>query len=418
MTDRTRFHQGLGRVLAVSLMAVCLLAASPGEANWLGRGIMVGGVGHSLHKNVGSLTEKLEEVLRDSIAGDDGVLKKTEQTIRDFGRNVAMDAFPVLGLGEKARSAKNRVRELFHSARDTVSNAASLAINRSERKWYKSEAKIVDSRPLTVLPKSSFVSRRLVVTKPATATAGWNPDSSGKRVEAKQVSASGEKPGWFRKWVESEQSAQPDCHGVLSEAKAASCERRQWLAKRNLWPVVKSDPWGVGTARVHGEDDNRKPSEESQNEYEKALAATLVSHQLNTSTDGDYMAALTELEARAAESQAQEEAERHRLEEERRAEEIAEARRREEERWAEEIAEARRLEVERQEKAQREAKERREWELGYRMLGEAVSNLIKAMNDVPAGTRGKASGSNCRIISRGFRYDTTHSPPPKIICDP
>ena len=342
MTNRKNWRSGFLTGFAILTMVALLLAAQPVEANLLGRAIGVGGVGHSLKTNFEENLGALNQMFDGFFENNQEKVADAWNTVKDTPRRLIVHAFPVLDTADALRgrvgSAKAKVKRFVGRARDTVGGVreavsdarAALAINRDEWKWYKSKAKILDGRPLPVATRSQFVRPTSVVPKPTKATA--------------KADSKGDKSFSFKKWTETEQNARPDCYGAVSNAKAAECDRDPWAAASDPWAAesearkaeaakASREPqgqWGSGTEPAARDDDSRKSAEESKSEYEKALAATLGGDQPKASTDGDYMAALTDLEAKEAERKAGEEAERRRLEEERRAREVVEAQRFEE----------------------------------------------------------------------------------------
>ena len=307
MTEGTNRYQRIVRSLAASTVAVFLVAASsPVEAGLLGRAIGVGGVVYSLKKNLGDLTDTFGDMMGAAVKGDTGAVAESWEEVKSLPGRLIVDAFPVFGVaravGERAQSAKERVKGFFGGAGKAVADArAALAISREERKWYKSETKVLDSRPLPAA-RSRLIdpsgSARLGAT---TAKAGSSPG----------------KPGWLEEWVEAEQRKRPNCYGAVTVAKAAECERDVWAEKwREEKPVTAKapkggeDPSGRATEPAAREDELRKSADPWQSEYEKALEDALGGGQAKASPGSDYLEALKELEHKETERGGREVAER------------------------------------------------------------------------------------------------------------
>ena len=384
MAERPNRGKGIARGLVLVMVAMVLLTAVRVEAgSLLARGLVAGGaaggVAYGVNKTHGKLFDVLKSTLSAATAGDD---EKVEAGAEEAARVVAKGALESnlviaggFAVANRARVAKERVKGFFRGVSEKVT--AALAIDSDEREWYEREIKDLDPHTLSAVKKRHFV-------EPPAPAAAASPDPWSNRVgspsgfggggqvesyedealvqahawgcwkvrtdrfspdyptwrarmQRRQATGAsvdcGEKKdewgtaatsvagtrqaesedggsSWFKESVEKEQRARPDCYGIVSDSTAAECER----ARR--------------------EDEKWKSGEESQSEYEEALTDTLGSDQTANSTDGDYMAALRDLETREAERKAREAAERRRLDEERRAREVAERRRIEAERRA------------------------------------------------------------------------------------
>ena len=382
MAERPNRRDGIARGLVLTIVAILLLSAVRVEAGLLTRGIVAGGaaggVAYGVNKTHGKLFGVLKSTLSAFVDGDE---EKVEAGAEEAARVVAKGALESnlviaggVAVANRARVAKERVKGFFRGVSEKVT--AALAIDSDEREWYEREIKDLDPHTLSAVKKRHFV-------EPPAPAAAASPDPWSNRVgspsgfggggqvesyedeglvkahawgcwkvrtdrsspdyptwrarmqrrqatgasvdcgEKKDEWGTAETPtagtgkaeterggsSWFKESVEEERRARPDCYGMVSDSRAAECDR----ASR--------------------EDEKWKSGEESQSEYEKALADTLGSDQPANSTDGgDYMAALKDLEKKEEERKAREQAERRRLEEERRAREVAERRRLEAER--------------------------------------------------------------------------------------
>ena len=388
MAERPNRRDGIARGLVLVMVAMVLLTAVRVEAgSLLARGLVAGGaaggVAYGVSKSQGELLGVFKSTFSAFVDGDE---EKAEAGVEEAARVVvkgALESNPVIAVGfavgDRVRLAKERVKSFFGRAGEAVADAkAALAIDGEERAWYERETKVLDSQPLSAVKPRHFVQPHARATAatpdPWSDRGGAGPSGVGgggqvesyedealvqahawgcwkvrtdrfspdyatwrARMQLRQATGASvdcrekkdewgtaatpatgtgkaESPhggsSWFKESVEKEQRARPDCYGIVSDSTAAECER----ARR--------------------EDEKWKSGEESQSEYEKALTDTLGSDQTANSTDGDYMAALRDLETREAERKAREAAERRRLDEERRAREVAERRRIEAERRA------------------------------------------------------------------------------------
>ena len=456
MAERPNRRDGIARGLVLTIVAILLLSAVRVEAGLLARGIVAGGaaggVVFGFNKTQGKLFGVLESTLSAFVDGDE---EKVEAGAEEAARVVAKGALESnlviaggLALADRARVAKERVEGFFRGASEKVT--AALAIGSDEREWYEREIKDLDPHTLSAVKKRHFV-------EPPAPAAAASPDPWSNRVgspsgfggggqvesyedealvqahawgcwkvrtdrfspdyptwrarmQRRQATGAsvdcGEKKdewgtaatsvagtrqaesedggsSWFKESVEKERRARPDCYGIVSDSTAAECER----ARR--------------------EDEKWKSGEESQSEYEKALTDTLGSDQTANSTDGDYTAALSDLENREAERKAREVAERRRLEEERRAREVAERRTLEEERRAREVAERQerreRREAERRRRRLQQLRAQQEQEVARQFgeaLGESLRNLSEVLSGSTSATGSGSSGSETRGGSR------------------
>ena len=415
MAERPNRGKGIPRGgLVLAMVAVVLLTAVRVEAgSLLARGLVAGGVAYGGSKSQGELLDVLKSTFSAFVDGDE---EKVEAGAEEAARVVvkgALESNLVIAVGlavaDRARIAKERVKGFFRGASEKVT--AALAIDGDERAWYERETKVLDSQPLSAVKPRHFVQPHARATAatpdPWSDRGGASPSGVGgggqvesyedealvqahawgcwkvrtdrfspdyptwrARMQRRQATgasvdcrekkdvwgtaatsvagtrqAESEDSGssWFKESVEKERRARPDCYGIVSDSTAAECER----ARR--------------------EDEKWKSGEESQSEYEKALTDTLGSDQTANSTDGDYMAALSDLENREAERKAREVAEKRRLDEERRAREVAERRERRE-------AERRRRRLQRL-SAQQEQEVARQF---GEALGESLRNLSEA----------------------------------------
>ena len=113
---------------------------------------------------------------------------------------------------------------------------------------------------------------------------------------------------WLKERVEEERRARPDCYGIVSDSTAGDCERDPWAAERKVERSVagggteaRDGQWDKGAEWAVRRNAEWKSAEESQSEYARALADTLGSDP-QRSTDGDYLAALRDLERMETES--------------------------------------------------------------------------------------------------------------------
>ena len=184
MTDtRKSLHRGAVRLLAALVPVALLVGASPAQANWLskpgaavaGGAVVAGGVASSLRKNLGEAPERVREAFdaffRDDADGLDGVFEESMRLpgkiglgahpvlvgatrAGDAAKNVASDA--AKNLKKRLESARRSIGGLAGRAGETVTDIrAALAIDRDERQWYESEARVLGKAPLPVVTMSS-----------------------------------------------------------------------------------------------------------------------------------------------------------------------------------------------------------------------------------------------------------------------
>ena len=382
---------------AASLAIIGLLmSAMPVDASWLGsRGIGIGGVGHSLKKNLGDATSALDDLTSAVISDDREKFSKAQDVFKNLPKNLIVDAFPALktadSIGTATRNrlttAKNRINRFVGSAGKTSVDArAALAIDKDDRNWYESRAKIMNSKPLLAAGNTGFVNPSLKLSEPASKSS---------------VSGS------FENWVKSEQKAHSNCYGAIDDATAAQCESQKSSGWSSAATDVKSESlsnsgqkqgktssWASGdwkTGENNAQDERlsdwdimlkrqetrQKKSSESFNEYEKALAASLGldDHVAIPTGNGDYQATLDDLEA---EELARREAERRRIEEEREAERRRIAKK-QEAKAARKAEQRRQRELERQEEERQREFERRDAEIVRENQRQALENLTQSL---------------------------------------
>ena len=398
MDSKTGTGSRIGKRNRIRTAAVCLVVlmaglwtvqpASAKWARWSTTAIGGGGVYLALKNN---LLERLPDMFDTAasgfVEGDDRKVDGALKEMDEVPAHIVTDAFPVLGAveaaGEKlkrmAESVKRKASRFVGRAREAAVDSR-VALAGLGRKGGGIARRIFDAEPLSK-PDVGVSPRALAGISspwdaPGTASAkgaadtwakndpwaksdpwarsAWDPEPAAQKSAAP---SSG-----FRERVEAEQSARPNCYGVVSD---------------------DSEECKAGGGR-----------DASQDEYNKALSRTLGE---DAGSGSDYMAALSNLERKEAERKAREAAERRRLEEERRARELA--KREAEERRARELAERR----------ERRAAARRAQESDYVDVRELESQRNPIVEFFEAWGESVSSGSGGTDSPSGKRNCGTHA---------
>ena len=192
---RNSRHRRAVRLVAALVPIALLTGPSPAHAKWLSKpgatvagGVVAGGVASSLRKNLDELPDRLRGAL-DAFSRDDaGGIEGTFEDLARLPGRIGMDASPVLsgarGAGKKFKkrlvSAKRSIGRFVGRAGETVTDIrAALAIDRDERQWYESEARVLDKAPLpsVKLPRT----RRAPESSPGSLGHGCRDDSPQPR---------------------------------------------------------------------------------------------------------------------------------------------------------------------------------------------------------------------------------------------
>lgn len=346
---------GLPSVIVAGLAVALLLAAAPAQAGWLARAIGVGGVAHSVSKNMEETTNLFSRMTKSFIAGDDREVERLGDEIRNVPKNLVVNAFPALKAGSavvnRVKSAKEKISRFVSGAKEKAVDArAALAVDRDSA----SEARVMAS-PLPSPPdRDTFVNR--VAAPSAPASAGWSSvTGAGKPAgppsgEAARVTAFAwgcfqhrvdvDDPDDYALWkARTERRLQTgaslDCAEVGDEGKKAGdgrtadagsaaaegksgdadavsawlgTDRKQGSAQPG-WDEVMGDGSSAqsSVSRTTGHSASGGNGEPSA--YAAALQATSGAA---SGSDGGYLSALTALDEREAENQRLEEDERAR----------------------------------------------------------------------------------------------------------
>lgn len=434
MTDtRKSLRRGAVRLFAALVPATLLVSAAPAEAKWLSKpaaaaagGVVAGGVGSSLRKHLGELPDRGREALdaffRDDADGLDGIFEEslrlpgkigmdahpvlaTATSLGDAAKNAASDAKNNLKKGlERLESAKRSIGRLVGRAGETVTDIrAALAIDRDERQWYESEARVLDKAPLpsVKVPRT----REAPDSSPRSLAEAWGMD-------AETIRRSRDPAVW---------AAKPDPWGQDTGKGWDSPPAPPAAAKVDVWsddaagkgeqsrpggtPVASADPWGQNTGQgwasaattpVVGDVGTDPVDAEWQSEYAAAL-----NHFLGLDDeDSSYEAALIEVERLELEAvRRQEERERQaRLAAEERERQARLAKRRRIEAQERE----RQAELERQRRIESASRERRRQTLqniqrSAASIATAVENAAAAVRNAQSrsGRRGYAPKEKC-----------------------
>ena len=342
MMNRMHMHTkpGLpfaGVLMVAGLMIAVMLAAGPAEANMLARGTGVGGVAHSLKKNLGDLADQLGEMTDAVIEGDDERAGQVWQEVRKAPGKIVRDAVPVFKAGaetaERLEAAKRKVRRFAGRAGDAVVDArAALAAGKGTKA-------ILDGEALSI-PRL----RRSASAAPVAAARGWDATPkvvatataprSGGWEDATQTAGDTKRQAWLAE--QRRMNERPNrWEAARKEAERLEAEQvrryaNDYWAKRQADAEARPnmDSLQPGTLAydnyremMHAED-RSDGTGSAPDEYSAALAG-LPDEQYGV-VDDDYQEALGEIEEREAEQERLAEEERRRqaeLEEQRRLEE-------------------------------------------------------------------------------------------------
>lgn len=239
---------------AVLMAAVLLLPAAPADAGLLGRSIGVGGVGHSLKKNLGRLIDRAGEMADASMDGDSRRAQKIWEDVKKTPARIIKDAFPVFGIAaaakDRLKSAENKIKSFVGKASEAVSGAgsgaggrvrslvtdarAALAVSDKERNLYGARTGILGTKPL-----------------PAASTASTSPASTAK------AASGGSGSPWFRQWVMKQLRDYPECYGIVEadsdlDECIAKAKARKEVEKKAKKSVASSASGSAGASNAKG----------------------------------------------------------------------------------------------------------------------------------------------------------------------
>ena len=293
------------------------------------------GVGWSLKKNIGKMTDRLSSMLGDSVNGRGDKLGEHEAWFEKTGGRLALDAHPLLSLPKRALDAgeempaavKRGVERLSKWAGDKL---AALAVGKKDREFLESGTGILGPNPLPE-PRAMSVAARSKDTDP------W-----GVGRESAFSAAATQQPA-------------EDCWMATG---GRACPARATSPWDKEYKPAKNGPWGGGADRANAETHPNTGQEDgnAQSDYEAALNRTLGKSVGGIVEDIDYDSMLAALEEKEAAQKRAEEAERERQERLAARRQAKEAERRRQAR----LADKRRLERERQEQAALEQRWRQE----------------------------------------------------------
>ena len=322
MTDtRKALHRGAVRLFAVLVPVALLTGNSPAEAKWLSKpaavvtgAVVAGGVTSSLRKNIGELPGRFGEALGAFFRDDAGGLEGTfGESLEQIGK-IGIDAHPVLAAATRARdAARNTASDLTDNFRDRLESAkrsigragetvtdirAALAIDRDERQWYESEARVLDKAPLPSVRVSR--TRRAPDSSSNSMAEAWGMDAEAIRRSRDPATWAPKPDPWGQdagKGWDSPPTAPAAAKVDVWSADAGESER----GRPGGASVATADPWGRNTgqgsasaaaAPVVGDVGADPVDAEWQNEYAAAL-----NHFLGLDDeDGSYEAALSTVE--------------------------------------------------------------------------------------------------------------------------
>ena len=428
MIDMNCLRYRLGNAFrpVVTLTAGALmLCALPAGAGWLDRGIGVAGAGKSvketLDENTGILGKMFDAVMDDDEEALSGLMEEVAKTPGKLIKRT----FPALeapqAVADRLKSAKQKIERFAGGVREGLADArAALATDGEDRNGGWSDASLLKD-PLPAPPDTAFAASGLA-PRPASPAA-----LAGKPGQGAGSADNPADPAWdFEQWVIAKQEAHPHCYGVVDpetlppecfgEAGAASPAAGKvadspraagdWTVEDDGWSGWdKSDPrysdadreaarvgvfavrcWGVyEVTKRHGLYElmrermqrNECPNEETgRASYDDATVPG----------DGDYLSALSDLEAQ--------EAERLRLEKE--------ERQRQARLEAEERERQAQLEAEEERERQAQLAQQREFNRqAAQQLGQALGGLIRAYSGDGTYGGGGTTGGNAPPTDTG-----------------
>ena len=157
-----------------------ILVAAPVQAGWLARMIGVGGVAHSMKKNLGELLDHVGDMSSAVMRGDGEKVEQIWKEIEKTPAKIIKEAFPVLKAGDAAIAAKERITKGLQSADRKISRLfsgnggvdspdprAALAVDKASRREYAARSDVFDKQRLLV---------RVPVRSWADDTAGSGPN--------------------------------------------------------------------------------------------------------------------------------------------------------------------------------------------------------------------------------------------------